>query len=256
MTKPTIGAQLFTLRDYTKTLPEIAEVFRRVREMGYSTVQLSGGGFSKVDANEVAKLLNDNGLGCASTHVAWDRFLNNLDELIADHKAWGCKYPAIGGLPGEYRSVDGVKKFADEFAPVAEALATEGMQFSYHNHNHEFTKYDGKLWMDLAYELVPGLCFELDVYWVQAGGASPVAWINKMAGRCPVLHYKDMMVTPEREQRFAPIGEGNLDWPAIIEASEAAGAEFVLVEQDKSYDDDPFDCLATSARNLQAMGLR
>jgi sugar phosphate isomerase/epimerase len=58
-----------------------------------------------------------------------------------------------------------------------------------------------------------------------------------------------------REQRFAEIGEGNLNWPAIMEAARKGGVEWYLVEQDRSYDRDPFESLAISYRNLKAMGL-
>jgi sugar phosphate isomerase/epimerase len=76
-----------------------------------------------------------------------------------------------------------------------------------------------------------------------------------MAGRQPLLHLKDMVVA-NKEVRFAPVGEGNLNWPAILEAARAAGVEHYVVEQDSSYEADPFDCLATSYRNLVKMGLR
>ena len=72
----------------------------------------------------------------------------------------------------------------------------------------------------------------------------------------PLLHVKDMAISPEREQRFAEVGEGNLNWPAILEAAEQADVEFCLVEQDRCYERDPFESLAISYRNLRAMGVR
>ena len=97
---------------------------------------------------------------------------------------------------------------------------------------------------------------ELDTYWVQAGGGDPVAWIRKCAGREPLLHLKDMCVTPSREQRFAEIGEGNLNWPDILKAAEQGGVEYYLVEQDQCYERTPLESLAISCRNLKAMGLK
>ncbi|UCD39610.1 MAG: hypothetical protein JSV87_04140, partial [Candidatus Bathyarchaeota archaeon] len=64
-----------------------------------------------------------------------------------------------------------------------------------------------------------------------------------------------MIVTPKREQRFAEIGEGNMNWQAIIEAAEESGVEWYLVEQDNCYGRDPFESLRISHRNLKAMGL-
>jgi sugar phosphate isomerase/epimerase len=63
-----------------------------------------------------------------------------------------------------------------------------------------------------------------------------------------------MCITPEREQRFAEIGEGNLNWPAIMQAAQESGVEWYLVEQDRSYERDPFESLAISYRNLKSWG--
>ncbi|MEA3408459.1 MAG: sugar phosphate isomerase/epimerase [Chloroflexota bacterium] len=255
MLENVVGAQLYTVRGYTQNLEGVAETLEKVADIGYSAIQISG--FGPVDANEVAKIVEDNGLTVASTHTSWDRFLNDLDGVIEEHRLWDCDHPAIGGLPASYRSLEGLERFVDELAPIAERLAEAGMDFSYHNHNHEFVKYGDKTWLEMLCERTDPdmLKMELDVYWVQAGGADPALWVKKCAGREPLLHLKDMIVTPEREQRFAEIGEGNLNWPAILEAAREGGVEWYLVEQDQTYDRDPFESLAISYRNLQAMGL-
>ncbi|MBM4045275.1 MAG: sugar phosphate isomerase/epimerase [Planctomycetes bacterium] len=256
MAKGVVGAQLYTVRDFCKTLPDIAETAKKVAQMGYTAVQLSG--FPAVDPKEVAKIMAGEGLTVAATHFGWDRFLKALDGLIEEHRIYGCKHLAIGGLGAEYRNADGVKRFLDELAPVAEKLATHGMDFSYHNHNHELARYGQKTWLAMLYEQgdPKHLKAELDTYWIQAGGGDPVAWIRKCAGREPLLHLKDMCVTPSREQRFAEIGEGNLNWPDILQAADQGGVEYYLVEQDQCYERKPFESLAISCRNLKAMGLK
>ena len=37
-----IGAQLFTVRDFTKTLDDFAETLKKIADIGYTTVQVSG----------------------------------------------------------------------------------------------------------------------------------------------------------------------------------------------------------------------
>jgi sugar phosphate isomerase/epimerase len=54
---------------------------------------------------------------------------------------------------------------------------------------------------------------------------------------------------------MAEVGEGNLNWPAILEACRQAGVEWYIVEQD-TCQRDPLESLRISLRNLQAMGLR
>ena len=255
MPKYVVGAQLYTVREFTKTLQGVRESMEKVAKIGYRAVQVSG--FGPVDPKDVAKIAADNGLAIVSTHTGWDRFQNDLDAVIAEHKLWSCVHPAIGGLSAEYRGVDGLKRFLDELAPISAKLAKQGMDFSYHNHNHEFAKYGDKLWLEMLYEQASPamLKAEIDTYWVQAGGGDPVYWIRKCAGRQPLLHLKDMCITPQREQRFAEIGEGNLNWPAILQAARESGVEWYLVEQDQSYGRDPFDSLAISYRNLNSWGL-
>jgi sugar phosphate isomerase/epimerase len=145
-----------------------------------------------------------------------------------------------------------------ELGPISEKLAKEGIDFSYHNHNHELVHYGEKTWLDMLYEQASPemLKAEIDVYWIQAGGGDPTAWIRKCAGREPLLHLKDMTVTQDRQQHFAEIGEGNMNWPAIITAAKESGVEWYIVEQDECYERDPFESLAISYRNLRAMGLQ
>jgi len=256
MTKQTLGAQLYTVRQFTQTPDGVAETLEKVAAIGYTAIQISG--LARMPAKDVARMVEDNGLTVASTHTNWDRFLNDLDSVIGEHKLWKCSHPAIGGLPAEYRSVDGLKRFLDEVYPVAEALAKEGMDFSYHNHNHELARCGDKTWLEMLYgQADPAVVkAELDLYWIQAGGGDPAQWVRRCAGREPLIHLKDMAITPMREQRMAEIGEGNLNWPAILEAARDGGVEWYLVEQDDCYDRDPFDSLAISYRNLRSMGLQ
>jgi len=250
-----LGAQLYTVREFTKTLPAIAETLRKIARIGYTAVQLSGIG--PVDPKELGKVIADSGLTVAATHVSWERLIKQTDAVIEEHKLWGCVHPAVGGLPGEYYSLDGLKRFVDELAAIAPKLSREGMDFSYHNHNHELIRYGGKTWLELLYARAgPALLkAELDTYWIQAGGGDPAQWIARCAGREPLLHLKDMAVGPDRQPRFAEIGEGNLNWPAILEAAKAGGVRWYLVEQDNCYGRDPFESLAVSYSNLNAMGL-
>ncbi len=256
MAKGALGAQLYTVREFTQTLEGVAETLKKVADIGYPAIQISA--FGPVEAKDVAGIVRDNALTVAATHMPWDAFLNDLDTVIGTNRLWGCKHPAIGGLPAEYRSADGIKRFIEELTPIAEKLAAEGMDFSYHNHNHELARYDCReTWLQTLYEQADPaiLKAEIDTYWIQAGGGDPAAWLRMCAGRIPVIHLKDMCITPDREVRMAEIGEGNLNWPAILEAGEAGGVEYYLIEQDHCYGRDPFESLAISYRNLKGMGL-
>jgi len=250
-----LGAQLYTVREFTKTISDISRTLKKVADIGYDGIQISA--FGSANPEEVAELVKTNGLKVASTHENWKRFVSELDKIVAEYKIYECTHAAIGGLPAEYYSLEGLDRFLRELRSVSEELAKEGIDLSYHNHNHELARYGKKTWLEILYEKASpqALKAEIDVYWIQAGGGDPSAWIKKCARREPLLHLKDMIVTPKREQRFAEIGEGNLNWQAIIEAAEESGVEWYLVEQDNCYGRDPFESLRISYRNLKAMGL-
>lgn len=263
MSSLTIGAQLYTLREHTQTADDLARTLQRVAAMGYTSVQISAVG-KDIAFADMGKMLADTGLTCGATHMGWDRFRDDLDGLIADHQAIGCTHAAIGAIPGEFASPEGIGAFAKALAPVAETLAEAGMDFSYHNHAFEFCKTpDGRSLLQMLYEEIPAehLKAEIDTYWVAAGGGEPTQWLEQLAGRIPVVHFKDMVIQPtgegiwQHETRMAPVGEGNLNWPGIIEACKAGGVELAYIEQDNCYGRDPFECLESSYRFLASMGL-
>jgi len=254
MEKPVLGAQLYTVRDSTQTADDLRETLRKVREIGYTAVQLSAVG--PIAPDEIAGLVREAGVTVAATHAAWPRFLEDLDGVIREHQMWDCRHTAIGGLPNDYYSEAGVPRFLEELVPVAERLAAAGLDFSYHNHDREFARCGKRTWLAQVFDGADPrhLKAELDTYWIQAGGGDPADWIRRCAGRVPILHVKDMCITPEREVRYAEIGEGNLNWPAILRAAEEGGVEYLVVEQDECYGRDPFESLAISYGNLRRMG--
>ena len=254
MPQSVLAAQLYTVRQFTKTPEDIARTLVKVKAIGYDAIQISA--FGPCDPGEIARMLEGEELTCASTHTAWGRLVDDFDKVIGEHRMWGCEHPAIGGMPGEYRSAEGIAEFARLADEVGKKIVAAGMDFSYHNHNFEFQKAGGKTWLELLYEKSDPryLKAEIDTYWVQAGGGDPAEWIRRCAGRIPVLHLKDMTMGPDGV-RMAEIGEGNLNWPAILAAAKDAGVQWYCIEQDDCYERDPFDSLKISLDNLHEMGL-
>ena len=63
----------------------------------------------------------------------------------------------------------------------------EGITLCYHNHAHEFQRYDGQYILDilLGAANASNLAAELDTYWVKYGGADPVATVGRWIDRQP-----------------------------------------------------------------------
>lgn len=250
-----IAAQLYTVRDFCKTSEDIAQTMKKVREMGYEAVQCSG--MAPIEPGELRKIVDGEGITICATHTPYDRMRDETDKVVEKHKTIGCPYAAIGGLPKEYQTdAEAWSRFAKEASEVLRKMAAQGIKFGYHNHSHELEKFGDRTGLDILYGDSDPEVFlaEIDTYWIQHGGGDVCWWIRKLAGRIPLLHMKDMKMKG-REQLFAEIGEGNLNWEGIIEAGRESGVEWYIVEQDRTYDRDPFDSLKISFDNMKAMGL-
>lgn len=254
-----LAAQMYTvrlfIREFTNNAAGIAEAMKRIRAIGYEAVQVSGIG--PIGGAELRKISDGEGLTICATHVDFDELLKNTAAQIDYHNAIGCKNVAIGGMPVASReNARTVKEFARNAEEVGRLLAAAGLTFSYHNHSFEFRKLDGRLMLDMVFGETTAKHFkaELDTYWVQHGGGDPAEWIRKLGDRMVLLHLKDMIMGPEK-QLFAEIGEGNMNWPAILKAARDANVRWYIVEQDVCQRD-PFESLGISFRNLKAMGLQ
>jgi len=241
------GAQLYTVREFCKTFGSLTETLKKIADIGYEYVQVSG--ICEYDPSELAKVLRQIGLKCVLTHIDPERISENTENVIAEHNILECKNIGIG-----YYEVhkEGISAFYDKFSAAGELMHKSGKRLCYHNHDHEFIKLNGEpVLKQLADKFTAEqLSFTPDTYWIQAGGASPAAWIKYLKGRVPCVHLKDM----EYGRKMAALGEGNLDLDGIISECEASGTEYLLVEQDDCYGKDPFECLKTSYDFLRSRG--
>jgi sugar phosphate isomerase/epimerase len=253
MKKSQIAAQLYTLRQFTTTPSGLDDAMSRVKAIGYSAVQISGIG--EMDPRIVKEIADRHKLSICATHISEDRLKYDLERVIQEHQLWGCRYVGVGGMPPEYRvNKEGYISFATEFSEIGKKLQEAGLQFIYHNHKFEFQKFNGMTGMETIIQHADAsFGFEIDTYWVQAGGANPVEWIYRVKDRMQVVHLKDMAISDD-QQVYAEIGEGNMDWTAILKACRDTGVEWYVVEQD-TCPGDPYESLEISYRYLAARAL-
>ncbi len=252
-----IGAQLYTVRDYAKNLDDFSETLKKVADIGYKTVQVSG--TCDFEAEWLAEELHKNGLSCVLTHTKSADILENTDTVCKNHDIFGCRNIGLGAMPGGGKVTDEIyDKFVSDFTPAIQKINASCHKFFYHNHAFEFTRSkDGKLFIDkLLEDFSPEMLgITLDTYWVQFAGADVSEWLEKLTGRVECIHLKDMVATFNNKNRMAPVGWGNMNFEKIIAAAEKAGGEYLLVEQDDCYEENAFDCLKKSYDYLKAMGL-
>lgn len=245
------GVQMYTIREYTKTPREIASSLKRIKEIGFDLVQVSGIG--ACGADELASMLKESGIEVCGTHSPWDRVSTNpaeLDKLIAEHKKIGASQIGIGAKPAIYPDTyEGYTDFIKKINEICAQVKKAGLGFGYHNHEFEFMKFNGVRALDRLIEECPDLEFTLDVFWVQAGGANPCDYIDKLKNKIRILHLKDFRVCG-RQRQFAEIGQGNLDWNAIFSRCKQYDIPYAVIEQDGDYLVDPFESLALSRKFL------
>jgi sugar phosphate isomerase/epimerase len=258
-----IGIQLYTLRN--PIAKDVKATLKAVADAGYKQVELYG----FPNAKPMMAAAKDAGLAVNSAHFEWDCVVNPKDAALSDFsrvldqaKEAGLTHLVIPYLmPKNRTTLDDYKKVIAH-ANVAAAKAKEaGIQLAYHNHSFEFAPHEGgKSGFDLfVEEFSADMKFELDVFWVVAGGLDPVALLEKLKGRVTQLHLKDLksgIKTPSYdsnlpEDAFQELGDGVIAMEPIIAAAEKAGVAHCHVEQDQS--PDPLASIRQSMEYLRKM---
>ncbi|PNH83644.1 sugar phosphate isomerase [Arthrobacter sp. AFG20] len=260
------------------------ETLRKVSAIGYNAVEISQIPMTPDNVAELDRSRNELGMDIAALSVAMetpkgrpgDSLAEHFDKIVEDARRLDSKLLRIGMLPfPAMKSIGAVVDFAKQANEYAERLQEQGLSLYYHNHHIEFAKFGGKYMLDIIAENSPAMGMEIDVHWVQRGGLDPVRTLEKYAGRTAMVHLKDYRIGELPESsfglldsgdvagfmaafkdvvQFAEVGEGNLDFAAIIPAAQAAGAEYMLVEQDELYGRTVWEALQTSYDNLLALG--
>ncbi len=232
-----IGLQVYSLREalaqnFDGTLTQVAE-------MGYEGVELFG------DIPSHTKQLLDNlGLRVAGVHAVYDGLRQELQkhmdtalELNAATLvcAWSNASPEHGW-----------ETITENLETFAQAAKKQGLNFAYHNHDHELlNKVGAQTVLDYMAANAPSLLFEMDVAWLYAGGVDPVAYLQTYAPRTALVHMKDVKKTATGFDTVE-LGQGEVPLASILGAAKITATTWLLAEQDNS--DDPI----RSAKNNAA----
>jgi len=248
MVKNPVAVQMYTLRDQVAT--DIVGTLRAVAELGYGAVELHTlGGLS---ARDLRTELDTLGLQVTGMHIALARLEREPDAAIADVRTLGGHYVVCPWLPPDRRGADDYHAIAPKLNQIGRDCRAQGLQLCYHNHDFEFQRFGEQTGFDILFgETDPALVqSELDLYWTAFAGFDPAAQINRLAGRVPLVHLKDMAA---KSRTFAEVGHGTLDFPAILAACDEAGAEWMIVEQDRC-ERPPLESIGMSLAYLRSLG--
>ena len=272
-----VALQLYSVRDEVEE--DLRGTLLKVKQMGYTGVEFAGLYNNK--PSDIKVMLEEIGLIAVSAHVGLELILESPEKVIGEYATIGCKFIAIPYLSDESRpGKEGFTQTIKDIEVVAKEAKKHGIQLLYHNHDFEFVKLDGgEYGLDAIYRLVPSdlLKTEIDTCWVNVAGLNPSEYIGKYSGRSPVVHLKDFVMkgkekpahlyeligiqsdkdetASEEAFGFRSVGHGVQDFPAILDASVQAGAEWVVVEQDRPTPGlTPMECVKLSRDYLAKLG--
>lgn len=246
VTGDALGVQLYTLRsllakDFEGTLGQVVSI-------GYREVEFAG--YYDRSPADIRRLIDSLGLTAPAAHVPLDALRDRMQATLDASEVMGHKYLVIAWLEQKDRTPERLRAIAEDFNRFGEQAASRGITFAYHNHDFEFTPEAGVLPYDLLLERTsPDLVkFEMDLFWITKGGASPLAYFAKYPGRFPLVHVKD--VTPDG--KMVDVGSGAIDWRAIFAKRDQAGIKHYFVEHDEPAD--PIASVRASYEYLRTVG--
>ena len=263
--KPFGGLALYTVRDaMTK---DARATLEKVAQAGYVNIETAGyenGKFYNLSPVEFKALLDEMKLTPISAHQGTVTF-DNVDQQIADLKAVGFKYfvipvPPMGTFLNDpvtrkMSMKGGAKALAETLNILGKKCKAAGLELLYHNHDFEFSKdEEGNVVLDYLLEHCDKsiVNFQMDLYWVTKAGQDPVAYFKRYPGRFKIWHVKDM----DDQGRFAPVGNGKIDFKRILAEKKLSGMQYYYVEQDACVNETPLEAILISHKGLANIGFK
>jgi len=243
-----VGLQLYSVRnECAKDLPG---TIAKVAAMGYEGVEFAG--YYDYSAQDLKKMLDDNGLVCCGTHTGLDTLLgDNLIKTIEFNKVLENNYLIVPWLNEELRNTrEAWLETAALFNELDEKVKAHGMQVGYHNHSFEFQAIEGEMPWDLFFSNTSErVIMQIDTGNAMSGGGDPLLYLEKYPGRATTVHLKAYSATNEK----AILGEGDIDWPRLFTLCETtAGTEWYIVEEEKDVYP-PLECVEMCLKNLRQL---
>jgi sugar phosphate isomerase/epimerase len=241
--------------DYFGTLEKAAALGYEGFEIGLKTIETW-----PLPVAQMRERLDALGLQIVTCHTNAAGMNETFAANVQNLHAIGCRYASISWGPCD--SKEQLLRDAETYNALGQRLKSEGIALCYHNHDHEFARFDG----EYGFDILLGSCdpqavqAHIDIMWVTYGGADPIEIIQKYAGRCPLIHAKDVVqLEPGCEQargdrqqaKFTEVGTGIVDLQGCVKAAYEAGAQWIVVEQDRPGNLPPFDSLRVSCENLK-----
>lgn len=243
-----IAVQMYSLRN----AGSLDQQLKIVHDAGVGAVETVG--TQGVSAPELKQLLDRYAIKAISSHVPLAELRKDLPGVVAFNRSIGNTTLVVPYLDAKDRPTDaaGWTALGQELGRISKQVRAEGMRLAYHNHDFELVDFNGRTGLELLFAAAgPDLQTELDLAWVARAGYDPAVMLGKFRGRLFAVHAKDNAPKGQAEDEggFAAVGQGVLDWNAILPAAAAAGVQWYIVEHDQPRD--PAKVIKTGADYLR-----
>lgn len=274
------AVQQFMLGSVLKNEKAVKETLSAIKEAGYDSIELCGFmlhpmGFlirmlTKAAGMPVGsggnldweKLVKESGLSVVSVHQDLGSIERDAQAVADEAKKFETDKVVITGMYRfDYGDEASVRNLAKRLNAAGKALAEQGIQLLYHNHNCELRKVNaaGCAYDILVEETAPEYVnFEFDSYWFTEGGADAAAWMRRLGSRMKLWHINDRgtrmtgsAMTPILKTDSMELGTGNMDLDGLTAIAKANGIEAVILESHRNWiEDSPVKSLQLSAKWL------
>ena len=220
-----LAVQLYSVRDGINNGDDLLKALEDVKKAGYEGVEFAG--TQGLPAETIKAKLDELGLVCVGTHLGVDDFApENRDKTLAFYQTLGCTCVGVGG--GPTGTEQDLCRVIDILGGANDAFEPQGVKVYFHNHTGEFQPpKDSASDKTILDRLGERMWLEIDTYWSFRAGVDNKTFLREKKDRICLIHLKDGVDgTP------CALGEGENDIAAILDAAEAIGMEWVIVEND------------------------
>jgi sugar phosphate isomerase/epimerase len=241
---PRIGLQLWTIREECER--DLEGALQRLGAQGYDGVELVQ--FRDHRAEDIRAWLDQAGLVAAGSHARLEDLERELPRLVEELGVLGVDRIAISWVDPGWLARPGA--LVERIEAAARAARDAGLRLGFHNHWDEVAPLaGGGTFLDLLREVPADLLWlELDLGWIWHAGGDPVAELEATSGRCPLVHVKDYASREGRDD--VPVGDGIVGYERVLPVVVAAGAEWLVVEEDE-VEGDPFTAVERSLQGVR-----
>ncbi|MEW5869586.1 MAG: sugar phosphate isomerase/epimerase [Chloroflexota bacterium] len=220
-------------------LPSVLAEIARAGYQGFET------GAHRVDLEQPAafrKLADQHGLQVAGIHTHGELYnpqamleaQGHFRKIAHFAAEAGADCILFSGKVKEDKTEDDLQNECQALEHLGGICASHNLAFCYHNHYWEI-EHNLRELRYLCDHTNPALVsLALDVGWVHRAGGSPSEVTRLLLDRIGYFHFKDFRVKNFHEDTWTELGDGYVNFPAILETLQGRWEGWIAVERDET----------------------